>query len=117
MLEIYKASGIYPSAYPLDIYYDADKVLEYVAKEFREAGIEDPAIIIEETFYNDLQTLREIQLAALKHNLNILYIVQWQVERTRMYWYPEEGKPYFRHFSVSRPVDYNHYTQAPQDAE
>ena len=109
MLAIYKKSGIYPVAYPLDIYYDADQRLAYVIKEFRDNGIADPRLIIQETFYNDPVTLREIQSAAQEHDLTILYIMQWQVERKRMYWEDENGGKYMRHFSVSCPAEYYNY--------
>ena len=109
MLNIYEKSGKYPVAYPLDIYYHADKVLAYAAQEFHKKGIALPAIIIQETFYNDAQTLTEIQTASNQYNLNILYIMQWQVERVRMHWIKEDGSRCLRHFSTSRPVEYGNY--------
>lgn len=109
MLEIYKASGCYPIAYPLDIYYNADKALAYVADEFCKAGLENPPIIIQETFYNDAQTFRELDAASKQYHLSILYIMQWQVERTRMHWYDENGNASLRHFSLSHPVAYDNY--------
>ncbi len=109
MIDIYKTSGCYPVAYPLDVYYNADKAMAYVADEFRAAGLDNPPIIIQETFYNDMQTCLELETASKQYHLNILYIMQWQVERTRMHWYDENGKATLRHFSVSRPVEYANY--------
>jgi hypothetical protein len=109
MLEIYKKSGVYPTAYPLDIYSNADKVLKYIAEEFTNAGLSNPDIIIQETFYNDAKTLKEVQAAAKDHNLNILYIMQWPIERQKLYRTDSNGKKTPRHFSVSRPIEYNNY--------
>ncbi len=109
MLKIYKESGLYPAAYAFDVYFEADKVLDYIAQEFQQCDINNPAIIIQETFYNDSQTLKELQAAVQKHDLRLLYIVQWQVERAKMYWEKEDGQKYFRHFSVSRPIEYENY--------
>ena len=109
MLKIYKQSGSYPVAYPLDIYNDADKRLAYVAKELEQAGLSDSPIIIQETFYNDAQTYKEIKYAAERFDLNILYIMQWQVERCSMYWHGKNGEKKHRHFSVVGPVDYENY--------
>ncbi len=109
MLKIYKDFGCYPVAYPLDIYYDADRVLSYAADEFKQPGLENPPIIIQETFYNDNQTFRELKAASREHDLNILYIMQWQVERVRMHWHDDNGNKYLRHFSLSRPVAYDNY--------
>jgi hypothetical protein len=113
MLNVYEKSGRYPVAYPMDIYNHADKVLEYAAQEFHKKGIASPAIIIQETFYNDAQTLTEIQTASKQYNLNILYIMQWQVERARMHWIKEDGSQCLRHFSISRPEEYGNYLKRP----
>ena len=109
MVATYKASGCYPVAYPLDVYYKSDQALAYVADEFCKAGLDNPPLIIQETFYNDAQTFRELEMAAKQYYLNILYIMQWQVERERMHWVDENGKASLRHFSISRPIEYDNY--------
>jgi len=109
MLEIYKKSGIYPPVYALDIYLDGYTILSYSIEELRKGGIEEPKIIIMETFYNDTQVLEEFQRAAKEHNVSILYIMQWQVDRDRLFWYNDDGSRSMRHFSISSPIEYDNY--------
>ena len=109
MLEIYKKSGIYPPVYALDIYLDGYTILSYSIKELRNGGIEEPKIIIMETFYNDSQVLQEFQRAAKEHNVRILYIMQWQVDRDRLFWYNDDGSRSMRHFSITSPIEYDNY--------
>ena len=107
MLEIYNQVGVTPDIHAFDIYGDEEQVMKYISEEFSQAGIQNPDIIITETFYNDCPTNHALRSEAARKNLNLLYITQWPIEKGKLYW--TEEKTQMRHFSVKQPVEFNCY--------
>jgi hypothetical protein len=98
-IQIYDEVGIRPDLYAFDVYSRIYEKLQAAAFEFKAAGIEHPRIIIQETYYSDPQALEEIQRARKDFNLDILYLMQWPLERGRT----------VPHFSMDYPAGYAAY--------
>jgi len=89
--------------YSLDIYTHIYDWLGAALKELKEAGIEQPRIIIQETNYNDPESLREIQRVGRDFGLRYEYLMQWNKRR---------GHP-VKHFSDDYAAEYGAYLGKP----
>jgi len=99
LLEVFEEVGVYPDAYSLDVYIHIQEWLGAAGREFAEAGIKNPRIIIQETFYNDPQALAELQEIGKDFGFEYLYLMQWQLKRGQK----------IPHFSVDYPAEYDAY--------
>jgi hypothetical protein len=99
LLKTYKTVGVFPDVYAMDVYINADKWLTAGIKELVEAGIENPQIIIQETYYNDPATLDLLQNIGKEFGIEYLYLMQWPLKR---------GHP-VSHFSEDYAVKYDAY--------
>lgn len=98
-IKIYDEVGIRPDLYAFDVYSHIYQNLRAASFELTAAGIEHPRIIIQETYYSDPQALDEIQRAQKDFKLDILYLMQWPLERGRT----------VPHFSMDYPAGYEAY--------
>lgn len=72
--------GVRPATFALDLYDHVPEWMPLMVSEFRKAGINDPQIIVLETYYNDPQSLKALQDAAEKNNIEYLYLMQWPLK-------------------------------------
>lgn len=72
-----------PDSYAVDLYPSTSMagMLYKVAKELKEIGELHKPIIIQETWYNDAENMRDIVWARNNLGLNILHVNQWQLTR------------------------------------
>lgn len=103
LLKVYDDVGVRPDAYSLDIYIHVQEWLGAAAKEFAEAGINRPRIIVQETYYNDPQSLAEIQKAGRDFGFEYLYLMQWPLKRGHD----------VAHFSDDYAAEYDAYMGRP----
>ncbi|MCF7816464.1 MAG: hypothetical protein K9M54_01165 [Kiritimatiellales bacterium] len=80
-IEVCDKTGVRPSSFALDLYDYIPEWMPLMVPEFRKAGIDDPQIIVLETYYNDPQSLKALQDAAEKNNIEYLYLMQWPLKR------------------------------------
>lgn len=99
MVEMYREVGVWPVAHHLDVYVNLPELLGGAIDEFRAAGVENPRIVIQETFYNDPQSLQEIQAVGREKGVEFDYLMQWQFARQS----PAS------HFTVPYPADFDAY--------
>ena len=74
-------TGIRPACFALDLYKHIPEWMARLTSECRNAGISDPQIIVLETYYNDPQSLKELQEAAEQNHIEYLYLMQWPLKR------------------------------------
>lgn len=101
MLKVYDEAGTRPELFAFDIYTHPYETLEAAAKEFKEAGLSSPKVIIQETYYNDPQTLQQFQRAQQDFKLDFLYLMQWPLDRGAQ----------VPHLSMDFPAQYGAYVQ------
>ncbi|RLC10203.1 MAG: hypothetical protein DRI24_20625 [Deltaproteobacteria bacterium] len=99
LLKVFEEVGVYPDIYSRDVYEHVQEWLGAAGKEFAEAGIKHPRIIIQETYYNDPQSLAELQKAGKDFGFEYLYLMQWPLKR---------GHP-VPHFSDDYAAEYDAY--------
>ena len=99
LLKVFEEVGVYPDIYSMDVYEHVQEWLGAAGKEFAEAGIKHPRIIIQETYYNDPQSLAELQKAGKDFGFEYLYLMQWPLKR---------GHP-VPHFSDDYAAEYDAY--------
>lgn len=73
--------GIRPSSYALDLYSHIPEWMPQMVPEFAAAGVEDPKIIILETYWNDTRALKELQQVAEDFNFEYEFLMQWPLRR------------------------------------
>ncbi len=81
LIEVYDEVGIRPSRHALDLYKNVPKWMPGMVSEFHAAGIEEPRIIILETFWNSALSLQEFQQVADQFGLTFEYLMQWPWQR------------------------------------
>ena len=81
MLAVYSRVGHFPAFYGFDAYSHLFRKLAFVRDELAQWGQEKKPIILDETYYNDAQNLRELDAARKVLGLNILYANQWPMRR------------------------------------
>lgn len=100
LIAIYDEVGIRPSRHALDLYKQVPKWMPKMVSEFHDAGIDDPRIIILETFWNSGQSLDEFQQISDQFGLSFEYLMQWP-------WQRDAAHPHFSDV-FNRPA-YNEY--------
>jgi len=73
--------GVRPSRYALDMYGYIPEWMPKMIPEFAEAGIDDPKIIILETYWNDAQALKDLQQIATDFDFEYEFLMQWPLLR------------------------------------
>jgi len=92
--------GVRPSRYALDMYGYIPEWMPKMIPEFAEAGVEDPKIIILETYWNDAQALKELQQIAEDFDFEYEFLMQWPLLR---------GAPHPHFSDVFEKAEYNAY--------
>ena len=92
--------GVRPSRYALDMYGYIPEWMPKMIPEFAEAGIDDPKIIILETYWNDAQALKELQQIAVDFDFEYEFLMQWPLRRG-------SAHPHFS--DVFEKAEYNAY--------
>jgi|GEM_PF-2631515 len=99
MLNAFEDVGVYPDVYAIDVYDNMEQWLPEAVKEFNNAGIHRPRIIVQETYYNDPETLAVLQKVGKEYSIDYLYLMQWPLARGH-------NVP---HFSVDFASEYDAY--------
>jgi len=73
--------GVRPSRYALDMYGYIPEWMPKMIPEFAEAGVDDPKIIILETFWNDSQALKDLQQIAADFDFEYEFLMHWPLRR------------------------------------
>ncbi len=102
LIEVYDEVGIRPTRHALDLYKHVPKWMPKMVGEFHEVGIEEPRIIILETFWNSAQSLQEFQDVVDQLDLSFEYLMQWP-------WQRDAAHPHFS--DVFGQPAYNEYLQ------
>ncbi len=103
-VSLYDDAGARPSAFAIDVYQDISDRLREINSELKEIGEWKKPIIIQETYYNDLEIAEEIFFRGERLGLNIVGIHQWPLHKNHVNHY----------FSVDFPVDFNNYLGRPR---
>lgn len=73
--------GLRPEYYALDLYDYIPEWMPRMIPEFYEAGIPEPKIIVLETYWNDFQSLEELQQIADRFGFEYEFLMQWPWRR------------------------------------
>lgn len=111
MVEDFDSAGLpRPQLYAVDIYgtYEWDGSFYRLAKELQSLGELHKPVLLQETYYNDANTMQIVNKARNEFGLNIVRVVQWNLTRQGNI----NGDV---HFSLVDPSQYSAYkTLQPQ---
>lgn len=79
LIETLRAGGPLPDEIALDVYRNAGAAVARAAEEARAAGVEQPLFLIQETYYAEPETVREIVQGARRSGARIRAVMQWPV--------------------------------------
>ncbi|WP_374441020.1 hypothetical protein [Stella sp.] len=97
LVQALRAGGPLPDEIALDVYRDAGKAVARAAAEAKAAGIAEPRFLIQETYYGEPGTVRDMLGAAERSGARIRAVMQWPVT-------PGAN----RHISVPRSYGYSY---------
>jgi hypothetical protein len=86
MLKVFQEVGVYPDVYAIDVYDHLEQWLPEAVKEFHNAGVPRPQIIIQETYYNDPEVLALLQKSGKEYGIDYLYLMQWPLAKGLQEW-------------------------------
>ena len=89
LMGVYDAINIHPAQHAIDIYdvqnTGVTPVLTALSTEIQQSGEVSTPIIVQETYFNDLQIYADLLSAKSQLGINIRTIMQWQTERAKTY--------------------------------